>query len=108
LKVLRTPARARPLSPQIEGPIPLFEKWGFFWVGKLDVDDYGKFHFNITQEMVDGWVEMHFTWESFLRAAWEENPGTPFDPGKAPGCPWRLNSSQGDSMESRSSAPIVG
>jgi hypothetical protein len=30
-----------------------FEKWGFFWVGELSVDDYGKFRFNITQEMVD-------------------------------------------------------
>jgi len=30
-----------------------FEKWGFFWVGQLSVDDYGKFDFNITQEMVD-------------------------------------------------------
>jgi len=30
-----------------------FEKWGFFWVGELDLDDYAKYHFTITQEMVD-------------------------------------------------------
>jgi hypothetical protein len=30
-----------------------FEKWRFFWVGKLRVDDYGKYHYTITQQMVD-------------------------------------------------------
>jgi hypothetical protein len=30
-----------------------FEKWGFFWVGELTVDDYGSHQFNITREMVD-------------------------------------------------------
>jgi hypothetical protein len=30
-----------------------FEKWGFFWVGELNVNDYGKHRFNITQEMVE-------------------------------------------------------
>ena len=30
-----------------------FDKWGFFWVGTLTVDDYGKFNITITQEMVD-------------------------------------------------------
>lgn len=30
-----------------------FEQWGFFWVGELEVNDYGKFHFNITPEMVN-------------------------------------------------------
>lgn len=30
-----------------------FEKWGFFWVGELAVNDYGKFRYKITQEMVD-------------------------------------------------------
>lgn len=30
-----------------------FDKWGFFWVGTLTVDDYGKFSYTITQEMVD-------------------------------------------------------
>ncbi len=30
-----------------------FEKWGFFWVGELEVNDYGKYQYQITQEMVD-------------------------------------------------------
>ena len=30
-----------------------FEKWGFFYVGKLQIEDYAKYEFNITQEMVD-------------------------------------------------------
>lgn len=30
-----------------------FEKWGFFWIGEMDINDYGKYHFNITKEMVD-------------------------------------------------------
>jgi hypothetical protein len=30
-----------------------FDKWGFFWVGQLTVDDYGKYDYSITQEMVD-------------------------------------------------------
>jgi len=30
-----------------------FDKWGFFWVGELNVDDYGKYRYTITQEMVD-------------------------------------------------------
>ena len=30
-----------------------FDKWGFFWVGQIAVDDYGKYHFTITQQMVD-------------------------------------------------------
>jgi hypothetical protein len=30
-----------------------FEQWGFFWVGELTVDDYGKYEYHITQEMVD-------------------------------------------------------
>jgi hypothetical protein len=30
-----------------------FEQWGFFWVGELSVGDYGKYHYKITQQMVD-------------------------------------------------------
>ena len=30
-----------------------FDKWGFFWVGELKVGDYGKYHYTITQQMVD-------------------------------------------------------
>ena len=30
-----------------------FDQWGFFYVGKLSIDDYGKYELNITQEMVD-------------------------------------------------------
>lgn len=30
-----------------------FDKWGFFWVGKLTVHDYRRYHFTITQKMVD-------------------------------------------------------
>ncbi len=30
-----------------------FEKWGFFWVGTLAVEDYGTYQYTITQRMVD-------------------------------------------------------
>ncbi|TVQ07095.1 MAG: hypothetical protein EA361_18830 [Bacteroidetes bacterium] len=30
-----------------------FEKWGFFWVGEFEVNDYGRFNYNMTQKMVD-------------------------------------------------------
>ncbi len=30
-----------------------FEKWGFFWVGEVTVSDYRKYHYTITQQMVD-------------------------------------------------------
>jgi len=30
-----------------------FQKWGFFWVGELEVNDYGKYHYTITQSMAD-------------------------------------------------------
>jgi hypothetical protein len=30
-----------------------FEKWGFFWAGTLTVDDYHKYRFEITPEMVE-------------------------------------------------------
>ncbi|MCX6880454.1 MAG: M60 family metallopeptidase [Verrucomicrobia bacterium] len=30
-----------------------FDQWGFFRVGQLTVDDYAKYHYTITQQMVD-------------------------------------------------------
>jgi len=30
-----------------------FDKWGFFWVGELAVNDYRKYNYKITQQMVD-------------------------------------------------------
>ena len=30
-----------------------FATWGFFWVGQITVDDYAKYHYTITQQMVD-------------------------------------------------------
>ena len=30
-----------------------FDKWGFFWVGEITVNDYRKYHYTITQQMVD-------------------------------------------------------
>ncbi len=30
-----------------------FEQWGFFWVGQLDVQDYGDYTYTITQDRVD-------------------------------------------------------
>ncbi len=30
-----------------------FDKWGFFWVGEITVNDYRKYDFKITQQMVD-------------------------------------------------------
>jgi len=38
-----------------------------------------------TQEMVDGWVPLEITWDLLLRADWEENAGTPFDPSQVRG-----------------------
>ena len=31
-----------------------FEQWGFFHVGEIAGDDYGKFRFEVTREIVDG------------------------------------------------------
>jgi hypothetical protein len=30
-----------------------FDQWGFFRVGEVTVDDYAKYHYTITQQMVD-------------------------------------------------------
>ena len=30
-----------------------FERWGFFWTGELEVNDYRRYRFRITPEMVD-------------------------------------------------------
>ena len=30
-----------------------FEQWGFFWVGEIEVNDYRKYKYKITQEMVN-------------------------------------------------------
>ena len=30
-----------------------FDQWGFFWVGEITVNDYRKYRFSITQQMVD-------------------------------------------------------
>lgn len=30
-----------------------FDKWGYFWVGDIEVGDYGNYSFKITQKMVD-------------------------------------------------------
>lgn len=30
-----------------------FDKWGFFWTGNITLNDYAKYNFNITKEMVD-------------------------------------------------------
>ncbi|HUT10764.1 MAG TPA: M60 family metallopeptidase [Thermoguttaceae bacterium] len=30
-----------------------FDKWGFFWVGTITVNDYREYHYEITQQMVD-------------------------------------------------------
>ena len=30
-----------------------FDKWGFFWVGTITVNDYRRYHYKITQEMID-------------------------------------------------------
>ncbi|MHC4249355.1 MAG: M60 family metallopeptidase [Planctomycetota bacterium] len=30
-----------------------FDKWGFFWVGEITVNDYRKYNYKITQQMVD-------------------------------------------------------
>lgn len=30
-----------------------FEKWGFFYVGEFEVNDYGNYKYNVTQQMVD-------------------------------------------------------
>lgn len=30
-----------------------FDQWGFFYVGQIEVNDYGRYEFDITQQMVD-------------------------------------------------------
>ena len=30
-----------------------FDKWGFFWVGEITLNDYGEYRYKITQQMVD-------------------------------------------------------
>ncbi len=30
-----------------------FDKYGFFYVGEIDIEDYGRYKYNMTQEMVD-------------------------------------------------------
>ncbi len=30
-----------------------FDKWGFFRVGEITVNDYRKYHYNITQQITD-------------------------------------------------------
>lgn len=34
-----------------------FDKWGFFWTGKMEVNDYRKYKYDITKEMVDETIE---------------------------------------------------
>ena len=34
-----------------------FEKWGFFWVGEMEINDYGKYKYDITHEMVDETID---------------------------------------------------
>jgi hypothetical protein len=53
-----------------------------------------------TQEMVDGWVTVEIHWDALLRAEWEENAGTPFDPSQATGF--------GFGFDGGSDAPGVG
>ncbi|GAB4503518.1 MAG: hypothetical protein Fur0043_05100 [Anaerolineales bacterium] len=36
-------------------------------------------------ESVDGWALVEIPWNEILRAEWEENPGTPFDPAQVTG-----------------------
>ncbi|MFZ5909588.1 MAG: hypothetical protein ACOYYU_06195 [Chloroflexota bacterium] len=36
-------------------------------------------------ESVDGWALVEIPWDEILRAEWEENPGTPFDPTQVTG-----------------------
>lgn len=37
------------------------------------------------QESVDGWIRVEIRWDQILRAEWEENPGTPFNPAEVTG-----------------------
>jgi hypothetical protein len=30
-----------------------FDLYGFFWVGELEYNDYGNYHYSMTQKMVD-------------------------------------------------------
>ena len=45
-----------------------FDRWGFFWTGELDVNDYGKYHFTITQQMVDD-VKSHVAQKKYPKPA---------------------------------------
>ena len=62
-----------------------FDKWGFFWVGTLTVDDYGKFSYTITQEM----PPLDRTAITPTRGAWPaaHNPCASEDPIASPASP---------------------
>ncbi|HWH70487.1 MAG TPA: M60 family metallopeptidase [Candidatus Sulfotelmatobacter sp.] len=45
-----------------------FDKWGFFWVGNLAVNDYGKYDHTITQQMVDE-VRSHIAQKQYSKPA---------------------------------------
>jgi hypothetical protein len=48
-----------------------------------------------TQEMVDGWAYIEIPWSQLLRASWEENPGTPFNPSRAAGIALGFDTAEG-------------
>jgi hypothetical protein len=44
-----------------------------------------------TAESVDDWIPVEIRWEDILRAEWEENPGTPFNPAEVTGFAFGLS-----------------
>jgi hypothetical protein len=44
-------------------------------------------------ESVEGWTLVQIRWEDILRAEWEENPGTPFNPAEVTGFALGLSTS---------------
>ncbi|MBM3126296.1 MAG: hypothetical protein FJZ87_14715, partial [Chloroflexi bacterium] len=42
-------------------------------------------------QSVDGWALVEIRWDQILRADWEENPGTPFDPAEVTGFAFGLS-----------------
>ena len=65
-----------------------------------DIDLYGGtpggrttyiFRNQTPSESVDGWTLVEVRWEDILRAEWEENPGTPFNPAEVTGFAFGLS-----------------
>ncbi len=70
-------------------PAMVFDVNAYF--GSMDAKETYLYSVETTQEMVDGWVYLEIPWENLLRADWEENAGTPFNPAIVRGVSFGFN-----------------